>query len=168
MDEELQNALGGEPFARHLGVELLEARPGYAVARLVVADHMVNVNRITHGGVVFTLADVVFAAASNAHGRTALALNINLNFVKATRPGDCLTATAREENLTRRTGLYRIRVEDASRDLVAEMTGVVYRKEGKVPGAEADSPAPVLPETQVPEAGNDLDNVETSPIDPRA
>jgi len=135
MPRDPRDVLGAEPFARHLGVELIEARPGYAVARLMVGEHMTNVNRVTHGGVVFTLADVAFEAASNAHGRVALALNVNMNFVKATRPGDCLTATAREENLTRRTGLYRVRVEDASGGLVAEMTGVVYRKEDRTPGS---------------------------------
>ncbi len=124
---------GGDPFARQLGVELAQVRPGYAVARLVVTGSMLNVNRVTHGGVLFTLADTAFEAASNSRGRVALALNVNLNFVKATGPGECLTATATEENLTRRTGLYRILVVDSMGDLVAEMSGLVYRK-GEEPG----------------------------------
>ncbi|HUW64661.1 MAG TPA: hotdog fold thioesterase [Spirochaetia bacterium] len=131
---ELEKAFRASAFPRHVGVELVEVRPGYAAARLPVAGHMTNVHGITHGGAVFTLADVVLEAASNSHGQAAVALNVNINFLKATGAGDCLTATATEENLTRRTGLYRIRVEDGSGALVAEATGMVYRKGDKVPG----------------------------------
>jgi acyl-CoA thioesterase len=112
------------------------------VARLVVTEQMLNINRITHGGVLFTLADTAFEAASNSHGQVALALNVNLNFVKATGPGDCLTATAAEENLTRRTGLYRILVVDGSGDLVAQMSGLVYRKGEKLSGGSAAQKLP--------------------------
>lgn len=136
MDElpaEVRKVLEGDPFARYLGVELVEVRPGYAVARLVVTKAMLNINGVTHGGVLFTLADTAFEAASNSRGAAALALNVNLNFVKACGPGECLTATATEENLTRRTGLYRILVVDGAGGLVAEMAGLVYRKD-KAPG----------------------------------
>ncbi|TLN12304.1 hotdog fold thioesterase, partial [bacterium] len=84
---------------------------------------------ITHGAAVFGLADLVFAAASNSHGQVAVALNMNISYVKATAAGAVLTATATEDKLTNRTGLYRIVVEDDKDELVAVAEGLVFRKD---------------------------------------
>lgn len=43
--------------------------------------------------------------------------------------GAALTATAREEKLTGRTGLYRMEVRDGRGDLVALAEGLAYRME---------------------------------------
>ncbi|MCC6444296.1 MAG: hydroxyphenylacetyl-CoA thioesterase PaaI [Armatimonadetes bacterium] len=115
-------------YARLTGVEILEARPGYARVRMTVEEKHLNSVDITHGGAIFTLADTTFALASNTHGNVALALSMTIHFMKATVPGARLTATASEETLTRRTGLYRITVEDETGDLVSVAEGLVYRK----------------------------------------
>jgi len=93
-----------------------------------VTPELLNGAGLTHGSTVFALADIVFAAASNSHGPLALALNVSINFVKATSAGAVLTAVAREENLTRRTGLYRLEVRDEKGDLVALAEGLAYVK----------------------------------------
>jgi len=126
---EIRNRIEDDPFPYSLGMEILELRPGYARVGLQVKEHMVNMHRITHGGVVFTLADVAFGQASNTHGITAVALNVNFSFVKASKPGDYLIATACEENLTRRTGLYRLEVKNGAGELIALAQGLVYRKQ---------------------------------------
>jgi acyl-CoA thioesterase len=93
-----------------------------------VTPELLNGAGLTHGSTVFALADIVFAAASNSHGSLALALNISINFLKATYEGARLTAVAREENLTRKTGLYRLEVRDEKNDLVALAAGMAYVK----------------------------------------
>jgi len=117
-----------DALARHLGIKLLDMEPGYARATMKVGPELLNFNGLTHGGAIFSLADVVFAAASNAHGPVALALNVNINFLKGTSEGAILTATAREENLTRRTGIYRLEVRDDKGEMVALAEGLVYRR----------------------------------------
>lgn len=117
-----------DPLARHLGIQLTEVKPGYARAFLEVKPEHLNGVGVTHGGTIFSLADVVFAAASNSHGPVALALNVHISFLKATTAGETLTAVAREENLTTKTGLYRMEVKDSKEELVAVAEGMVYRK----------------------------------------
>ena len=51
---------------------------------------------IAHGAAVFALADYAFAAASNSHGITAVALNVSISYIKAVECGAKLTATATE------------------------------------------------------------------------
>ena len=117
-----------DPYARLLGVKLLELGRGFARVQMEVREEMMNFHGVTHGGAVFSLADVAFAAASNSHGQVALALNMNINFLAATTTGATLTATATEEKPGNRTALYRIEVRDEREGLVAVLEGLVYRK----------------------------------------
>lgn len=117
-----------DALAKHLGIKLLEMEPGYAKATMNVTRNLLNGIGVTQGGAIFTLADFAFAAASNAHGPVAVALNVSINFLKATAKGAVLTATAREEHLTRKTGVYRLEVRDDGGALIALAEGTVFRK----------------------------------------
>lgn len=125
--EDVLEKLRCDPFPEHLGVEVVELTPGYARVSLTVGENMTNIHHITHGGVVFTVADFALGLASNSHSPGAVAVNVNINFIRASKPGDILTATAREEHLGRRTASYRIQVEDQQGKLVANVQGLVYR-----------------------------------------
>ncbi|HWP97351.1 MAG TPA: hotdog fold thioesterase [Syntrophomonadaceae bacterium] len=117
-----------DPLARHLGITLLEVGPGYAKATMESKPELLNALGITHGAALFALTDVTFGAASNSHGPVALALDVHISFVKATQAGEILQATAREENLTFKTGLYRMEVTDKNDQIVAIAEGRVIRK----------------------------------------
>ena len=117
-----------DPFANHLGIELLEVRPGYSRVALTVEAHMCNFHGLPHGGVIFSLADAAFAAASNSHGQVAVALNVTISFVAAVEVGTRLLAEGTEEHLGGRTGLYRLAVTTEDGTLVALCHGTVYRK----------------------------------------
>lgn len=119
--------LGKDFLARYLGIKLTDMKPGYAQAMMEVKPELLNGVNITHGGAIFSLVDIVIAAASNAHGPVALALNVNIHFIKATREGAILTATAREESLTKKTGIYRVEVRDEHNNLIALAEGLAYR-----------------------------------------
>ena len=46
-----------------LGMKIVEVKPGQATLTMTVAPHMVNGQRIAHGGFIFLLADSTFAFA---------------------------------------------------------------------------------------------------------
>jgi len=118
-----------DPFARLLGAEIEIVQPGHARVSLTVTDDMLNFHGITHGGVVFALGDMAFAAASNSRGQTAVALNVAINFLKATSSGDRLVAEARERHAAGPTALYDIDIRDErTGELVATSQDRVYRK----------------------------------------
>lgn len=118
-----------DPFARFLGIELLELREGYSKVAMTVEEHMLNFHGIPHGGVIFSLADAAFAAASNSYGQMAVALNVSINFLAAVPVGTRLYAEATEENLGHRTALYRLAVTAEDGTPVALCHGLVYRKQ---------------------------------------
>jgi acyl-CoA thioesterase len=114
-------------FARHCGVEILEIGEGTAKGRLVLKPHHLNGVGIAHGAAIFTLADTVFAAASNTHGYVAVAVNVNIAFIKATESGT-LYAQAKENNPRGRIGSYTVTISDDKGETVALFEGLAYRK----------------------------------------
>ena len=85
-------------FIVNVGIELLEISPGYAKAKLEVEEKHLNALKTVQGGVLFTLSDIAFAAAINAHGSSAVLINANMSFVKAATKGT-LIAEAKETSI---------------------------------------------------------------------
>jgi acyl-CoA thioesterase len=101
-----------DPYARWLGIELLELRPGYCRAALRLEPHMVNLHGSPHGGAIFSLADFAFGGACNSHGEAAVALTVTIQFHVAARVGQRLVAEARETRQGKRAGFYTMTVSD--------------------------------------------------------
>lgn len=118
-------------FARHVGIELLEVEPGKAWAKLDIAPHHLNGVKTVHGGVIFTLADFVFAVASNSHGKIAMGINTSTSFIRAVSEGT-LFAEADEVAINHKLATYQVRVTDQDNNLVAQFQGTVYRKKDSI------------------------------------
>jgi acyl-CoA thioesterase len=118
-----------DAYANWLGATIEAIEPGYSRVSLVVTESMLNFHGMTHGGLLFSLGDIAFAAASNSHGQIAVALNVATSFLRATGVGDHLVAEAKEVHLGGATALYDIVVtEKPSGQLVAKSQATVYRK----------------------------------------
>ncbi|MCL4352585.1 MAG: hotdog fold thioesterase [Firmicutes bacterium] len=65
-------------FGEELGVVIDRADPGQVIAHLPITDKHLNQHGTAHGGVIFTLADAVFARANNIHGIPAVALDTSM------------------------------------------------------------------------------------------
>ena len=118
-----------DAFANFLGATVEVPAPGHSRVTLTVTTDMVNFHGMTHGGLIFTLGDIAFAAAGNSHGQTAVALNVNISFLKASAVGDRLVAEAREVHAGGRTALYDIQVHnERTGDVLARSQDLVYRK----------------------------------------
>lgn len=106
-----------------LGMTVEVDEPGHAVVSMTVRDDMLNGFAITHGGLVFTLADTAFAIACNEDGRVTVAGGADITFVKSTGLGQRLTASAVRRIVNGRNGLYDVTVTDETGDVVAEFRG---------------------------------------------
>jgi acyl-CoA thioesterase len=122
-----------EPFARKMNLELVELDSGYSVVEMTFTEDMENIFGMAHGGAVFALIDEAFETAGNSHGTVAVALNMNITYTAAAKPGSRLRAEARELSLTPRTATYDIKVTDEEQTLIAVCQALVYRKKDKLP-----------------------------------
>jgi acyl-CoA thioesterase len=96
--------------SRGLGMKIVEIKPGQATLTMTVEPHMVNGQRIAHGGFIFALADSAFAFACNSHNERSVAAQGNITFLRPGKLGDVLVATAREISRSGRSGIYDVRV----------------------------------------------------------
>ena len=105
-----------------LGMKIVEVKPGQATLTMTVAPHMVNGQRIAHGGFIFLLADSTFAFACNSRNERTVAAQCDITFIRPGKLGDVLVATAREISRSGRSGIYDISVsvEDV---VIAELRG---------------------------------------------
>ena len=60
-----------DPFARHMGIELLEVGPEHGVAIMPLDERHRNGMGHAHGGAIFALVDMTFATVSTPPGFTA-------------------------------------------------------------------------------------------------
>jgi acyl-CoA thioesterase len=114
---------GADNCLRALGIGLIDVRPGFAILRMSVREDMTNGIGIGHGGMIFTLADAAFAFACNSHNQRAVAAAGSIDFLRPAHLGDVLTATATEQGLTSRHGIYDVRVENQHGETVALFRG---------------------------------------------
>jgi acyl-CoA thioesterase len=127
--EKINNYIQRDTFAKHLGASVEILGTGHSRATVTVTDDMLNFHGSAHGGLIFTLGDIAFAAACNSSGQTAVALNVCINFLKAVNTGDTLVAEAIERHAEGPTGLCDVTVKNAATgELVAVSQDLAYRK----------------------------------------
>jgi acyl-CoA thioesterase len=105
-----------------LGMSIVDIGPGRATLSMTVQPHMVNGQRIAHGGFIFTLADSAFAFACNSHNDKAVAAQGDITFIRPGKLGDVLVASAREISRSGRSGIYDVQVK-AGEEVIAEFRG---------------------------------------------
>ena len=134
--ERLDATFRCDPHANHLGIELVDWSEGAAMVSCALADHHTNFLGSGHGGLIFSLADVAMSVASNSHGRVAVAVQIDISYLRRVDPGDQLTATATVTNTSRRFTHVGLDVHVGERK-VAAATGITYRTDDWHFGADA-------------------------------
>ena len=114
-------------FAEFVGIELLDAGDGRARAELRLKGHHRNGIGLIQGGVIFTLADLAFAAAVHSRGQIAVAIHCSISYLKAAK-GDLLQAEAEEVSCGPKIAVYTVRITDASGEVISRFEGMAYRK----------------------------------------
>jgi acyl-CoA thioesterase len=115
--------LAGEGTGPAWGVEIEEAREGYARVSMKLRADMLNSHGTGHGGMIFALADTAFAYACNGRNMKSVAAQASIVFLDATREGEVLVAEAVEQALVGRSGVYNVSVRGEGGRAIAEFQG---------------------------------------------
>jgi acyl-CoA thioesterase len=127
-----QGMFARDNASQRLGMRIVHVAPGFAELAMTVRADMVNGHAITHGGLVFTLADSAFAFACNSYNANTVAAGCTIEFLAPSREGDVLTATAREQTLVGRNGVYDVDVRNQRGEVIALFRGKSTRIKGQV------------------------------------
>ena len=125
--EKYKEFFKADRFAANAGVELVEVKPGFAKARMLVTEEHLNAGGVCQGGALFTLADLAFAAAANSHDQLTLSINANITFLRSAKEG-YVYAEAVEVFNHHRIPFIEVRITDEAGELIGVMTSSGYRK----------------------------------------
>lgn len=115
-----------DTFARHLGIEIVEIGQDKAVVSMPFDERHRNGMGHAHGGAIFALADLAFAAASNASGIFCVNAQTSISYIAPGLAGP-LRGVAHALHIGRKLVTYEVTVFDAADTLVAkaQITGYV-------------------------------------------
>ena len=107
------NVLASQPFARLMGVEVLEAEKSRIRARLAVRADLCTSGHILHGGAIMAFADTLGAIGAflnlpAAAGTTTL--ESKTNFIGAAREGGVVLAETTPIHVGRRSSVWQTRI----------------------------------------------------------
>jgi len=132
IDQRIFEIIKEDNYTNFLGMKCIEIKKGYAKFSMKINKSMINFHGVAHGGVIFSLADAAFAAASNSEGIRSLALVVEICYRKAVKEGDELIAEAKEESGGRRTAVYKITVTNQEGEVIALCQATVFRTGEKI------------------------------------
>ena len=133
-DKVARAMLAAEGTGPAWGIEIEEAREGYARIRMALRPDMLNGHGIAHGGMVFAFADTAFAYVCNGRNLKSVAAQASIVFLDQAREGEVLIAEAEEQALVGRSGVTHVHVRTADGRPVAEFTGFSRSIGGSVIG----------------------------------
>jgi acyl-CoA thioesterase len=121
--------MNNDLFSQWLGIERVEEHEGFCKLKMTIRSEMCNGFNIAHGGITYSLADSALAFASNSHGRHAVSIETSISHIIPLKTGDVIIAAASEKSCSNKIGIYEVRIEKESGELVALFKGTVFRKE---------------------------------------
>ena len=113
------------PFAKLMGVTIIEARAEGVIAELFVREDLCTSNSILHGGAVMAFADSVGAVATFLNlppGASTTTIESKTNFVAALRAGETARAECSPIHIGRTTMVWQTRILRPNGKLCAIVT----------------------------------------------
>ncbi|MFX1449865.1 MAG: PaaI family thioesterase [Promethearchaeota archaeon] len=118
-------------FIKFLGIKILKIEKGYALVTLKMREEFLNFNNLIHGGIIYSVADVAFSLASNSSGISAVALQVNINFLKPVHINDELIAEVKLKKFGKTVSLYEMEVYNGEKQLIASLIGNAFQLDNK-------------------------------------
>lgn len=125
--EEAKEFFAKDLFASENGITLDDIGDDWAKASVTLTDRHRNAQGGIMGGVMFTLADLAFAAACNNVHSPSVAQQVSINFLSGTR-GSQLFAHAKCIKDGKTSGVYSVSITDNLGRDIALFTGVAFKK----------------------------------------
>jgi uncharacterized protein (TIGR00369 family) len=122
MDEFVRS---GQPLARTLGIEIVEASKTVVRGRLKVRPEICTSGHILHGGAIMAFADTLGATGAFLNlpdGAGTTTIESKTNFISGAKEGTTVTAESTPLHVGRRTSVWQTRIMREDGKLVAVVT----------------------------------------------
>ena len=124
--EEAKEYFKNDKFAYNSGMVLEDLGEDFSLCSMDLDDRHLNANGGIMGGVMFTLADLAFAALSNNIHRPTVAQQVSINYLSAPK-GKKLLARAELLKNGRSSTIIQVKVSDETGRDIALFTGTGFK-----------------------------------------
>ena len=105
-------------FGDMVGVEIIEIKEGYARAKLIVSEALLNPIGSRQGGCLFTQADITGGSAAASHGEQGTTVDADIRYLRAGIGIKEAVAEAKEIKKGKKLLVYRVDITDEKGDTV--------------------------------------------------
>lgn len=131
--EALREATKSAPYPSHLGIEVVDFRPGVIVCRLPIEQKVMSGVGAVHGGAIVSLVDHALSLCVYPLveiGKWVATLELKVNYLAPVRPdAEYVEAEAQVLSLKKRLAVVRVDVRSKSGEHVATAQGTSYIRE---------------------------------------
>lgn len=124
--EEAIEYFKNDKFAYNSGMVVKDLGEDFSVCTMELDDRHLNANGGIMGGVMFTLADLAFAALSNNIHRPTVAQQVSINYLAAPK-GKTLNARAELIKSGRSSTIIQVKITDETGREIALFTGTGFK-----------------------------------------
>ncbi|MBP8968208.1 MAG: PaaI family thioesterase [Lachnospiraceae bacterium] len=124
--EEAREYFKNDKFAYNSGMVLEDLGEDFSLCSMELDDRHLNANGGIMGGVMFTLADLAFAALSNNIHRPTVAQQVSINYLSAPK-GKTLKARAELVKNGRSSTIIQVKITDETGRDIALFTGTGFK-----------------------------------------
>lgn len=124
--EEAREYFKNDKFAYNSGMVLEDLGEDFSLCSMELDDRHLNANGGIMGGVMFTLADLAFAALSNNIHKPTVAQQVSINYLSAPK-GKILKARAELVKNGRSSTIIQVKITDETGRDIALFTGTGFK-----------------------------------------
>lgn len=108
--EEMYEIVERNPFAKYIGMELLEVREGYALGRINFEKQHENIYGGMHGGCAYSLADTLAGIAAFTYGEYVTTVNASMNYLLPVEDTEYVICEAQVLRHGRKVSVIRVEI----------------------------------------------------------
>lgn len=106
----MNEILERNPFAKYIGMELLEVSEGYAFGRISFAKQHENIYGGMHGGCAYSLADTLAGIAASTYGEYVTTVNASMNYLLPVEHTEYVNCRAQVLRHGRKVSVIRVEI----------------------------------------------------------
>lgn len=124
--DEMNQIVERNPFAKYIGMELLEVREGYAFGRISFEKQHENIYGGMHGGCAYSLADTLAGIAAATYGEYVTTVNASMNYLLPVENTEYVNCRAQVLRHGRKVSVARIEITDDNETLLIDGSFTFY------------------------------------------
>ena len=112
LENKMRQVVAENPYMQFLGVELLEIREDYGLARMKYKKELANPYGMFHGGSLYSLADIVAGTVGCMCGYYVTTVSGNMNFLLPAENTEYVYCEAMRLRLGKHLAVFDVRIKD--------------------------------------------------------